>query len=1332
MAIIPITIDNLENFTLTANPFRTFSSSSQGGATGSIKIFSRASTIEKEAFPLEDYGADSFGIANVEDLRINVIRATDPSNTKSRSVFFSTSSVTSSFYTGSETGQSGYLTQLNPEYADNLDWSYFSTASLMRVGKDLTGGGSMYLVFRGPGEAGQIEIADTNFTNTAVEGNSPPSRHLVTSQSYGGDYDDKRHIAKVEIRYAYQYSGTIRPGGQQGSVDLMTNNPTEATVFAIAAITAAETNKANLHGDTLIIPDANSNTVTFTYDQTAATPAKVSSTAYTIGASGVTTTATHAAAIQAAIALAKTNINLRITSTVSSAVVSLTQDTGSTSGNTTISGTAVSGAEVTVVQFSGGAGDDLTSESTGVWQGLYFERSTTGLPGSWELIHSHSVTRTTAATLTPVTASVTGTDGAPGPWYFRWIQKKYSGTNYDHWAIANVGINVMKRYVSGGMNISPGMDEYVSLVNSSSASPVRQKRVEVVRFEPSFKDTKDTGRKRVVRNILFPYYRDVYPSCHWAYPNYHTLNFFTSSDVPSTSVLIYPCQTGSAETNSTDDFPYSAPNAFTFDFWINPRYTTDQPHTDFRAGTIMHLSSSYAVSLVSGSSKDINGYVDHYRIMLQLSESADIQPSSCSLAPANNSPARSQPVTYGIDQSHVYLSSDNALKRNNWHHVAIRWGGPNVNNGGGSFVIDGNLDAAFNIKSSSIMPSRFEPPMGDPDALFIGNYFHGNQDSDRLGTASSGFITITDAIQINGTIKIIGNDEDKTERTYIADYAADFDNKNDDNEYSPKFYYGGTAGTAASRAIAAAASLTAAINQEFGHLNKVTAVQSENTGLITLTQANQAFPGDNGNTEITVAGANVTSTNFAGGGVGAAALTAQFFNVNAAYENGVVNFFGAGSGGPDGASQESTHLDPNEIKFKFGHPLNAEVHELRIWDSYKDIDSIVTGSKHGLTTLPSDLLFYVPPYFVKETKERAVLQTPFQSTRAVTNDPFNVAMSFGIGGRELNLPNFTREFVNGVYPRLWHLTSSEIPTQQQTALLANTFLYTRPSLRKRNLTVLPNDNGKFAPGFELLASGTVALNPISGSEVDRFVNDFGTLNYGFISLNDMVSTASLPEGLIDITSDTRGTILNDLEGANPEDPGIAPGNILTILNRTRDNSSNEVEFFDASNLFYGNRIRPETYVIEDPNLTGSAGKVSMKLRDNGQGGLYRANCEGPHAKWNAVGSVLYEEGIAVIKSPNIPFFGKDDWRLQFEGEYNIHVLEVNIPCPKGTVNSSSNPNWKPYAPTSYDTENADQFTYITGINLHDENFNIIARANLAQPTVKRDTDGYLFRMRIDF
>ena len=88
--------------------------------------------------------------------------------------------------------------------------------------------------------------------------------------------------------------------------------------------------------------------------------------------------------------------------------------------------------------------------------------------------------------------------------------------------------------------------------------------------------------------------------------------------------------------------------------------------------------------------------------------------------------------------------------------------------------------------------------------------------------------------------------------------------------------------------------------------------------------------------------------------------------------------------------------------------------------------------------------------------------------------------------------------------------------------------------------------------------------------------------------------------------------------------------------------------------------------------------------------------------------------------------------MTMQGDHNVHVLEVNIPAPKGKINSSSNPNYKNLVPSDYASETADKFVYITSINLHDENFNIIGRANLAQPIAKRDTDGYMFRLKMDF
>ena len=43
-----------------------------------------------------------------------------------------------------------------------------------------------------------------------------------------------------------------------------------------------------------------------------------------------------------------------------------------------------------------------------------------------------------------------------------------------------------------------------------------------------------------------------------------------------------------------------------------------------------------------------------------------------------------------------------------------------------------------------------------------------------------------------------------------------------------------------------------------------------------------------------------------------------------------------------------------------------------------------------------------------------------------------------------------------------------------------------------------------------------------------------------------------------------------------------------------------------------------------------------------------------------------------------------------------------------------------------------EFVYITGIYFHDDNMNVIMKANLAQPVVKRDEDDFLFRVKLDF
>ena len=740
--------------------------------------------------------------------------------------------------------------------------------------------------------------------------------------------------------------------------------------------------------------------------------------------------------------------------------------------------------------------------------------------------------------------------------------------------------------------IDPRVDGYIDLVSSKSQGKALTKRQEILRFIPGAKLDKNHGRKNVVRKILFPHYQFKYNNLEWGYTNYNTLNFFTSNATPDNRALIYPAGTGSIE---NQDLNYYAPSSsFTFDFYVKPKVNLKSaPGSSYTAGTILHMSSCYAISLVSGSSTGPDGLADRFRVLFQLSQSADIPPSSCVVGASNVS------STTG-DTGFLFASSDNSLKRDEWHHVSIRWPGSTVNGGTGSIDIDGTSRKTYSIASASVMQSfQATPAFDDPNAVFVGNYYEGN-----------------------------------------------------------------------------------------------------NTG-------NQSI--------------------------------SLYFHPEISEKQGLTPFVGS-------ADQEPSSL------VKLRHPLFAEVHDIKIFNSYKSEKERDDLRKKGISKLSSDLLFFVPPYFVQESRKRNILQTPFFDTQGRTDDPFNVALSFGVGGLEINLENYCREFVQKEYPRFYNMTSSRVETTvYQEGRTSNDIMYSSGSAINRLYGILPCDNGKFSPNFSILSTGS--MNQV------KFVDHFDTYRPDLVDLSSMVSTENLPEGLRSIdtlpprtvsntgvlsipeglTSDESqvnygtGSFLFETLGASPEDPSVDPGNILTILQRTGDPSSNEVVFFDASNIFYGDRIKPGSVIIEDVNPAYTDGAFKLTLRDDSEGSIYRSDTPiGNTAKWASVGNVFYEDGIIVLKSPHLALFGMKDYKITLEGERCVYVFEISIPIEENLHNSSSNPQYKDLSPTSNYNEISKKFTYITGVQLHDDNLNVVGRANLAQPYLKREGDRVVVKLRMDY
>lgn len=713
---------------------------------------------------------------------------------------------------------------------------------------------------------------------------------------------------------------------------------------------------------------------------------------------------------------------------------------------------------------------------------------------------------------------------------------------------------------STASNRSGLVGTYLEAVNSQSISLRKQQTVEIIRFEPSAQFSSNSVRKTVVINNLMPFYRNVYPEAHFAFTNYHSLNFLTGSGLPSDSALIY----------ADPDHQYAITGSFTFDFWINPRYTNDYPGSPFRAGTIFHRSSSYALSLISGSSRDVNGYVNGFRLMLQLSSSAETQPYQ---------------ATTG---SLVFISDDNALRRNTWHHVTVRWGGAQVNQGSGSFVVDTETAGTF-VYTGSLVDYH------DENCLIIGNFFHGSN--------NPGFFT-----------------------------------------------------------------------------NEV----SERDGLTEL-----------------IAGTGTA---------------------------------------PSG--------------YVMDHGLNAEIHELKLYSRYlsdTEVDFFDTqGPVSGTAYLHNGLQFYLPPYYTKESPERkfhlgygGLISTPFYEIDGTSEAPVSIDASFGCAGHYLNLENFVRDFATGKYARLFHLTASVITGSATVPTSFNTYLYATGSNLKRQMTLLPNDNGRFYPNFTFMIPNVddyaVSGIPFSTTQsfaapfkVDpsQFVNDNGSTSPGFVTLRNLI-----PMNLFQSPAqEESGSLVRALNGVSPESLGDLPSEHgrYTVLQRTGDNSCNQVVFFDISNLYYGMQIQPGTLRLRDANTSGSLGKMEMTLVDDGEGNIYRSNTSGSSPDWASVGNVFYNEGIVLLKHPSLFFFGNDNFEISFQGKQNTHILTYNLFKRPLMALSSSNPNYLPVSASTDANDTDKRFVYITGINLHDDNLNVITRTVLAQPVVARTGDKFLFKVRMDF
>lgn len=281
---------------------------------------------------------------------------------------------------------------------------------------------------------------------------------------------------------------------------------------------------------------------------------------------------------------------------------------------------------------------------------------------------------------------------------------------------------------AGASDLTGAVTSYVAAAHG--AQSFQELTAQVRRRTPSLEWSQDTGLKHTVK-VLGHSAKSWNADASLSYTNYHSFNFFTSSTVSTSSVLLYPSP--DRANGSLVRGELVPTGAFSIDFRVNPRYAPDRD-SHFRAATLLHLSSCFAVSLVSGSGRDQDGRVSDFRVMLQLSRSADVEPSRVSLT--------SLP-------SWTFLTPDGAIKRNAWHRVTIRCG--DASHGlTGSMSVNQAESTPLSFPNASVAPASSASP---PYALCVGNFYAGS----NAASASLALFFSEDAAARDGLKNLIAD-----------------------------------------------------------------------------------------------------------------------------------------------------------------------------------------------------------------------------------------------------------------------------------------------------------------------------------------------------------------------------------------------------------------------------------------------------------------------------------------------------------------------------------------------------------------------------------------------
>lgn len=890
-------------------------------------------------------------------------------------------------------------------------------------------------------------------------------------------------------------------------------------------------------------------------------------------------------------------------------------------------------------------------------------------------------------------------------------------------------------------------DQITLQLNNSGLTPDYSKNykfgIEKVKQRYLIEDS-NYFKKKSIKNLCRYYkenmkYRSLRPV--WGFDNYNCLNFFsiknsTTQNLTHQNCIVYPNE----RVNDRNAYEfYGENNNLTLSFYINQNKKNSEDY-HFNPGCVLFIPGIIGLYVIKGSNVDKNGLTDSFRLYASFNDNFDHDFLSNNLASSE----------FASNASN-FLSSDNILDFNHWHNVAFLI---NHNHIDRKLVLDLYVDGQIIDSSIEIDVNEIYNTTQSNSFICIGNNPMRNNNS--ISEMFKLLFSVNKE-QANDFSGPYANKHIVFSNSFIESGTSEeaFDLLNSINHINSEYTTDDVTSFALNAEIHDIRIYSRLIRDVENVICKNNIVDFSNQDLVfsvpvlyydvdilkkSVVNLNNTENNDINTAHLMLTGPvnHVFSNKCLGHEVNIEKFTYEFKNKTS--PNIILN--------NDVASDQSTFNILNVIKdsnailnseamIKQGHTVNEILREIILNESIANIEEYYYKNSFNYKNnliMPCDnglqdqKRYGFLSYYQEEEKP---------SGHFVDNEYFDIS--------HISLENFIKDSVI--------LESTHLKAESGDPGLYQ-FAYDLNSLKtfedREDFWVDIDNNIKFKNNYDFFKN--VSLNnfirddfSLSNDSEEYRVKTSEKINNTLSKTFINIGQASLFKDLSNhvcrkIDDDYSDSIANYLPRISSKMLNLDGSNIiayyrteLPIYNTSDNKGENFSKSLCLSTQLIGKRIEKDSITIYDSDLGGTFGSLKMTLKDNGRGGLYRSDAKTKIADWNSVGHVLYNEGIINILHPSLENFAEVSYKISYTGHTNLNVLELNLPAYGGKTNKTRNNSNIEDLRLNESAFNSDEdFVYITDINLHDENLNIVAKAKIVQPYAKKDTDGVLFRLKMDF